>query len=385
MDHYVRSSTWIATPFADDEVQRRTKGMFGNFKYTEDEKEAWRKDPPSYLKYRKNLEFQMLNSFAATHLGTPAQELARETYQKDMQRRLKVRPDLFDLLLPTFPPSCKRITPGPGYLEALVSPKVDVIQTPISHVIATGIITADGKHHPVDAIVCATGFDTNPGGHIPIYGRDGTDLRDRYSAHPETYLSICTYQFPNFFQSIGPHGWVGGGSLLLVMEQVHLYVAQVLQQMSHENIETVEVKREEVQNFSEYCTAFFRRTVFDAECPSWYKTSPPNGTKSQKLRGRVTALWPGSTSHALKALQSPRWQDFEIRYADRNPFSWFGNGWTTAQLAEDQEELTRHLGEVRFLHDDLDPVVGSKNAPNGHTPDCLLHRGGDSKHSSASE
>jgi cation diffusion facilitator CzcD-associated flavoprotein CzcO len=109
-------------------------------------------------------------------------------------------------LLPDFPPLCKRLTPGPGYLEALTSDTVNVIPTPISHIDEAGI-TTDGKHRAVDVIICATGFDVSFQGRFPIYGRNGVNLQERYRIRPETYLSLCVDGFPNFFPVTRPKFW----------------------------------------------------------------------------------------------------------------------------------------------------------------------------------
>ena len=101
-------------------------------------------------------------------------------------------PEIIEHLLPDFPPLCKRLTPGPGYLEAMTSDNVHVVNQGIDHIDATGIVAADGKHRPVDAVICATGFDTSFQGRFPIFGRGGQNLQDRYRTRPETYLSVCT-------------------------------------------------------------------------------------------------------------------------------------------------------------------------------------------------
>lgn len=167
MDQYIRGKTWISSQNSNHRVDARTGGQGGNFAYTEEEKQAWRRDPESYVRYRKQLETDLQMLWAKSQRGSKTQENARVQITADMQRRLNAKPELLDLLLPDFPPLCKRLTPGPGYLEALTSPKVNVIDTAITRVDQTGIITTDGVHHPVDAIVCATGFETDPSGGWP--------------------------------------------------------------------------------------------------------------------------------------------------------------------------------------------------------------------------
>jgi hypothetical protein len=36
----------------------------------------------------------------------------------------------------------------------------------------------------------------------------------------------------------------------------------------------------------------------------------------------------GSSLHAMKVLQHPRWEDFTYEYIHENPMGWFGDGWT---------------------------------------------------------
>lgn len=354
MDHYVRGRTWISDQYGQrSELSARTKDKGGNFEYTEEEKQAWRENPSVYLKYRKELEFAMQSGYAKSQRGSDIQTAAQAQYKAGMQRRLKDKPELFDLLVPDFPPLCKRLTPGPGYLEALTSPKVEVIPTSIERVDETGIITSDGKHRPVEAIVCATGFETSPGGGFPILGRNGVNLRHRYAQRPETYLGLCTDGFPNFFQSLGPNAFQGAGNLLIMMEQTHIYVGEILRRMAYDNIGLVEPKRRQVENFTNFADKYFERTVYSVECASWYKSSRPGASLEERKRGRVTALWPGSSVHAVKALSHVRWEDFETKPYDGNEFGWFGNGWTVGEKEQNMkdEAVTWYLDYTEFLDD----------------------------------
>lgn len=354
MDHYVRGRTWIASTFGYDLVRERNNGKDGNFEYTQEEIDTWKNDPEEYIKYRKALEVGMQGGFAVTHRGTKEHEGAWVAFDADMKKRLEKKKEIAEHLIPEFPPLCKRLTPGPGYLEALVEDNVAVIPTKISHVDATGITTTDGVHRPVDSIICATGFDTSYRGRFPIYGRGGVNLRDRYMKRQETYLSLAVDEFPNFFQSLGPNAGLGNGSLLMVIEAVCLYVAQVLEKMAKGNVKTIEPKQKAVQNFTDYCDAFFKRTVFSAECGSWYKSAPPNATEEERKNGRVTALWPGSSIHAVKALEKVRFEDYEMTTVDDNEFGWIGDGWSAAERAGDAEGLSWYINKTTFIHQPLE-------------------------------
>ncbi|KAF2138419.1 uncharacterized protein K452DRAFT_321006 [Aplosporella prunicola CBS 121167] len=352
MDHYVRGRTWIANQGGGELLKERTSGKGGNFAYTDEEKSMWENNREVYLAYRKALEFGLQSGFGITHKDHLKQKEARAQYSENMRQKLRDKPEIIEHLMPTYPPFCKRLTPGPGYLEALTSPKVNVIPTAISHIDETGIVTTDGIHHPVDVIICATGFQTTPGSHgFPIYGRDGSNLRERYQVRPETYLGLSTSGFPNFFQSLGPNAFQGAGNLLIMIEYTHQYVAQILARLAYGNIGTVEPKRWAVEAFTNYCDEFFKRTVFADECDSWYKSAPAGATREEKRRGRVTALWPGSSLHAVNVLSEVRWEDYESRPWDGNPFGWFGNGWTRAERDEGAgvEARTWYLNNTNIL------------------------------------
>ncbi len=102
--------------------------------------------------------------------GSHAQQEARKDFTQSMHNRLSKKPNIADHLLPEFPPLCKRLTPGPGYLEALTAENVSVIPKSIAKVTSNGIVDGDGTHREVDAIVCATGFDTSFQNRFPIEG-----------------------------------------------------------------------------------------------------------------------------------------------------------------------------------------------------------------------
>ena len=353
MDHYIRGRTWIAASFGSELVKERNNGDDGNFAYTEEEIENWKRDPKSYLRYRKDLEFGFQGRFATTHRGTKEHELMWKVFRSEMQRRLAPKPEIGDHLIPEFPPLCKRLTPGPGYLEALVSRNVSVINQGIDRIDQTGIITGDGVHRLVDAIVCATGFDASFQGRFPIYGRGGISLRERYQNRVETYMSLCVDGFPNLFQSLGPNSATGNGNLILIMEHVALYIGQVVQRMAIGNVRAIEPKKEAVQDFSNFCDAFFKRTVYSAECGSWYKASPPGTSAEDRKKGRITALWPGSSIHAITCLEKVRFEDFEMTTVDGNPWGWFGDGWAVAERTGDYEALCGYLNTTNFVHDPL--------------------------------
>ena len=262
---------------------------------------------------------------------------------------------------------------------------MDVIPQKIARIEANGITTEDGKFREIDALVCATGFDTTNRHRFPIYGRNGIKLGDKWHDRPETYLSVATSDFPNYFISLGPNAGVGAGNLLMILERIAEYSAQCVAKMQTENIATMTAKDSAVQNFTNFCEEYFQRTVFSEECNSWYKTAP-EGTSDEykKKHGRVSALWPGSSLHAIRALENPRWEDYDYEYVDGNSFGWFGNGWSER---DSNEKLDRgyYLDGANMVYEPLkrkeDPVIqemreGVENEVDTMKDICVEHHEG---------
>ncbi|KAL3494852.1 putative flavin-binding monooxygenase [Aspergillus germanicus] len=318
MDHYVRGRRWISPSLASEFVKARNNGVDNNFSYTEEEMAAWTQDRESYISYRKSIETEFQGLCMAFYKDSPQQVAMRELFTEEMRRRLQGRPDLMAEMITDFAPLCKRLTPGPGYLEALVSPKVNVVRSKIASVDATGIIVADdGVHRSVDAIVCATGFRSFHGS-FPVYGRGG---RSMHAGAPRT---------------LGPNSGLGAGNLVMAIDSATLYVARVLRKLATENVKTIEPRARHVDSFTRFCDEYHARTVYTDKCASW---------------GAVIGVWPGSGFHLIKAFQGVRWEDFEIETVDGNDFGWFGNGLSAADRTRDPEGLSWYLNDTNFLHE----------------------------------
>jgi cation diffusion facilitator CzcD-associated flavoprotein CzcO len=62
----------------------------------------------------------------------------------------------------------------------------------------------DGTVFKLDAIICATGFDTSFCPAFPVIGKHGKDLRDVWKEEPRSYLSVAASGFPNYFRKNVP-------------------------------------------------------------------------------------------------------------------------------------------------------------------------------------
>jgi hypothetical protein len=336
---FVRSKTWISPPFGAELFE--SYGLKGSA-IPEELRQRLVNDPEYYHKFRLSVEEDGNGIHEVTMKGTPLQQGAKDLFYQHMKKRLESKPEIFEALLPSFSPGCRRLTPGPGYLESLTEPNVAFITSPITRISASAIHTADGCSHEVDALVCATGFKASAPPPFPLTGANSLTMNEKWKTRATTYMSHSIAGFPNLFTMLGPNSAVGSGSLTKMIETVGDYIVKCVRKIQRDNIAAMVVKEARERDFVEYADTYFKGTVFAEECRSWYKN---NGT------GEVVGLWPGSTLHCIEAMRSPRWEDYEYIYVDElegrvdeahtnglgnkrkaNQLAWLGNGLSVNQL-----------------------------------------------------
>lgn len=322
LDHYARSKTWIAGSFGGEDLSNVRP------------EEA--RDPEKFHEYRQQLETKSFSRFGGIIKGSDKNVVLRDSFRKLMAQRLGDRSDLLDSILPDFSPSCRRLTPGPGYLEALAEENVSYISTKISRITRTGIETEDGIHREVDAIICSTGADISFSTAFPIIAH-GIDLQSAWRpggspGFPDSYLSIAAPNFPNLFLLLGPNATGPGGTLPNAVENQITYVSKVLRKVKTQGIRTITPTQTATNDFRAYCESFFPRTVMSENCSSWF-----NGGIAG---GRIHGIWPGSGTHANIVRRDPRWEDFQFTYKNGsgNRFAYFGNGYSVRDAEHERDE-----------------------------------------------
>jgi cation diffusion facilitator CzcD-associated flavoprotein CzcO len=357
LDCFVRSRTWISRPFGDSAVAKlgleSLNCLFSAHFPVQDQKKLiaivtpeqkmrFVNDPEHFLKFRSTIEVEANSVHSLTLKGSDLQTFARDDFMDLMRQRLAKKPEILKSLIPSFSVGCRRLTPGPGYLEALVEDNVNFIDTPICRCHPTGVELADGRSINLDVLVCATGFQASAPPPFPVCGRNGQTMQAKFEPYPETYISLATDGFPNYFMMLGPNAAIGTGSLTMMMEMEGDYIIKAIRKMQKEDIRSMEVKRQRVKDFSELVDTYFKRTVYLEGCSSWYRS---NGGKGD----RITGLWPGSALHAMETFRSPRWEDYdyvyegESRAVEGNRLRWLGNGWSYAQSQIGGGDLAYYL------------------------------------------
>ena len=109
-----RHPTWISPP---DDSEFTPKGT--SFAYSEEQKEEFRADPEKLFKYRHEIEAALNGFFGAIMKDSPMQAGMRQVFVAQIRERLGNDDALCEKLIPEWHVSCRRLTPGDGYLEAL--------------------------------------------------------------------------------------------------------------------------------------------------------------------------------------------------------------------------------------------------------------------------
>lgn len=277
-------------------------------------------------------------------------------------------------LIPDFPVGTRRMTPAPGYLEALQKDNVEVVPGDMRKFVADGIEMTSGQVLKVDAIICATGFDISFRPRFPLVGREG-NLQDTWSQEtPAAYMSCAVAGMPNYFSKapkppnsyindqcrhaadhlvitafLGPNAPIGHGSVFTLSEHIAKYIVRILKKCQTEHIRAIAPTQGAVDDFNEHIKHFMPRTAWGAPGRSWFKAG--------KEDGPVVALHPGSRVHFFHMLESLRGEDFEYVYDSeagaagkgrQNRFSYLGNGFSVREL-DQSFDSTWYLDESAVI------------------------------------
>jgi cation diffusion facilitator CzcD-associated flavoprotein CzcO len=149
------------------------------------------------------------------HLKSNDQKVSRDLVADNMSEQLGYDERLTSHLIPQFGLGCRRMTPGPSYLQSLTRENVEVVVRDVTALTENGIVDASGTERKVDVVICATGFDTSFSPHFECIGRDGQSLKTQFGDFPKAYLGVMANNFPNLFREFSVNGhWIIENSAL---------------------------------------------------------------------------------------------------------------------------------------------------------------------------
>jgi cation diffusion facilitator CzcD-associated flavoprotein CzcO len=274
VDVYQRTPQWI--------LPRRDKP------FSDEEKERFAADRPAMEQHREEIFWAFENTIAFrvddnTTDGLREIALSHIDYRIN-DERLKAK------LTPDYPFGCKRTLICSDFYKAVLRDNVELITEPIERVTPAGVVTADGRERPVDAMVLATGFQaTEYLEGIDVVGAGGRRLHDDWAeagvAH--AYLGLTVTGFPNFFMFYGPNTNQGGNSIIVILEAQAAYVVSALDAMERDGTVAVDVRRDVMEAYNVELAEALEGTVWHNGCQSYFKNA--KGKIATQLP--QTSLW----------------------------------------------------------------------------------------------
>jgi cation diffusion facilitator CzcD-associated flavoprotein CzcO len=217
-----------------------------NEPYTEEQKEAFRRQPELLARSREdlfNLIETVLNYLEPAGLQM-VEDAARQAFD------VVEDPEVRKKLVPDHPMGAKRPLASSNYLQTFNRGNVELVTEPIERVTASEIVTADGTRRAVDTIVLATGYETQKYvSVIDVEGRAGLKIDDAWAEGPEAYFGVTTSGFPNLFMLYGPNT-NGGNSIILMLEFQVEYVLRLIEEADRAGVDWIDVRREVMDEYN---------------------------------------------------------------------------------------------------------------------------------------
>jgi len=258
-------------------------------------------------------------------------------------RRQVPDPALRARLTPDYTIGCKRIVVASDYYPALQRPNVTLVTSGIERITESGIHTADGTEHELDAIIYGTGFaisDRMADQHL--VGTRGITIQQAWRDGMEAYLGVAVHGFPNYFLIMGPNSGGGNQSIVFVIEAQVRYILECLKLMQRTGSSRIEVRRSTQQLFNERIHAKLAGSVWNSGgCNSWYLDES----------GKNRAAWPGSSVSYWRRMRNPVPSAFDLSSAIGVEDEVY-DGPSTIRIGDDD-----HSVRVR-LTGRLDPIDG---------------------------
>jgi cation diffusion facilitator CzcD-associated flavoprotein CzcO len=233
----------------------------------------------------RGLMYRLLTHMARSHLKEQVHDAA-------LRARLR----------PAYPMGCKRILISSDFYPALAQENVELVAQAATAFTADGVVSADGAVRRVDAIVCATGFNTlEPLADLPVRGRDGRLLAAAWRDGPEAYRGVLVAGFPNLFMLLGPNTGTGHTSVLIPIEAQARYTLACIEELDRRGAASLDVRPEAMAQHNAALQKRLARTVWASPaCTSWYKNAA----------GKVLGLYPGHVTRYVLEMRRPRYADF---------------------------------------------------------------------------
>jgi cyclohexanone monooxygenase len=198
-------------------------------------------------------------------LGDPeSNRVVGEFVINKMKERVK-DPEIAEMLTPKgYPFFAKRPPLDHHYFEAYNRDNVKLVdindREPIVEFTETGIRTTENEYE-FDIIVLATGFQAYTGGQeaLPIRGRNGLLLRDKWDTVSSSILGVFVAEFPNLFMITGPQAPFA--NLPTSIEQNIKYIVDCLKKMESEGYDLCEPQQKAEDDWVQQVAEIHEQTL----------------------------------------------------------------------------------------------------------------------------
>ena len=257
--------------------------------------------PPVAIAYRTWLYWRFEANYAAFKGRGPMYRLLTHMARSHLERQV-ADPALRAKLRPDYPIGCKRILISSDFYPALGRANVELVAQAATGFTARGVVTADGGVREVDAIVCATGFETvEPLARLPVTGAGGRALATAWRDGPEAYHGITVAGFPNLFMLLGPNTGTGHTSVLIPIEAQARYILACIRELGRRGARSMDVRAGVLERHNAALQRRLAATVWASpRCTSWYKTRS----------GKILATYPGYITRYVLETRRPRYADY---------------------------------------------------------------------------
>ncbi|MGF2685665.1 flavin-containing monooxygenase [Marinobacter sp. DUT-3] len=287
---FQRSAAWVL-PKADRPFKAWEQALFKSVP-------AWDR-LYRYMIYWKNES----RALAFTRFSGLLELFARQARKE--ARKHVTAPDKLKHIIPDYKIGCKRILISNDWYPAINQPHLDLVTTSIDHIDESGVVTSDGKHHDVDAIILGTGFAASEFlAPMTITGRDNTTLNEAWANGVEAYKGISVTGFPNLFVLYGPNTNLAHNSIVYMLESQVRYVMSCLSTLEKYPGSAMDVLPERQKAFSDSVQTGLEDSVWNSGCTSWYLDE----------NGRNTINWPGFTFNYRLATRRVDTTDYQFLY-----------------------------------------------------------------------
>jgi len=230
-----------------------------------------------------------LGNFAEIWTNEKTNRVAYDFWRDKVRQRIR-DPRLQEKLAPTEPPhpyGVKRISLEQSYYEVFNQDNVELVDlrdTPLERVTATGVLTRDGRLREMEVLILATGFDMVTGGltAIDLRGTDGRSLREAWREGVSAHLGTMTHGFPNMYFVYGPLAPAGLSNGPSSSELHGDRVVELLEHLRRNGLTRIESSAEADHAWRKRVDDYAAGTLF-GRADSWYMSANIPGKTRQMI------------------------------------------------------------------------------------------------------